>query len=295
MLVPPGILSCTMTTFWLVATCFCRVSTACNIDRLSSISMGEFQKHYWRAKPVIVMVGAENLSISNPKQLKKHFGSWQVYVGKSFEFAVRGTHRMKLGPFLSKSKKHGWKDGLDYVFDMEKCNELRPFFQTPKFVRKVSRPDWIQYFVVGHSGAGVSTHDHAEGWNFLVYGRKTWSILPPGAEEAWSSLLWGPETTVCEQYAGEVLYLPAQWGHSTRGVDETFAVATQGHVRDTGGPDADDGPRDLIIMGVVTFICLAVSMLVVVRCRARGAAGRPEDSGSVNSSPTSELPAKLKE
>lgn len=237
------------------------------------------------------MVGADNLSIRNPKQLKKNFGSWRVDVGKSFKFDVKGTDRMKLGAFLSKNVKGGWKKGLDYVFDMQNRLELRPFFQAPKFLRKITRSDWIQYFAVGHTGAGVSTHDHGEGWNFLVYGRKTWSISPPGAEEAWSSLLWGPETTVCEQYAGEVVYLPAQWGHSTRGVDETFAVATQARVRD--GPD--DEPPDLLTMGVVTFICLTASMLLAVRCRARGKAGLSDDSGCVNSIPAPEPCAKMKE
>ena len=90
----------------------------------------------------------------------------------------------------------------------------------------------------GANGSGNPFHYHAQTWNALVAGAKRWLLyapnasfyselhprewhrrgkpVPAGAEE---------EVRLCEQRAGDVLFVPHLWGHGTLNLGETLGVA----------------------------------------------------------------------
>jgi hypothetical protein len=102
------------------------------------------------------------------------------------------------------------------------------------------------YFALGDNGTGVSFHFHAETMLLLHGGRKRWFLYPPAtrpipryhdpsglsrggwtgtppfATTAYSEPLW-----VCDQEAGDAVYLPSGWHHATVNFGATFGVALQ--------------------------------------------------------------------
>ena len=103
------------------------------------------------------------------------------------------------------------------------------------------------YFALGANGTGVSFHFHAETMLLLHGGRKRWFLYPPstrpvprhhdpsglsgggwtgtppaGSGTAYSEPLW-----VCDQEAGDAVYLPSGWHHATVNFGATLGVALQ--------------------------------------------------------------------
>eukprot|EP00900_Chrysochromulina_parva_P018725 jgi/Chrpa1/26854/Chrysochromulina_OHIO_Genome00001673-RA len=100
------------------------------------------------------------------------------------------------------------------------------------------RTSTIQFYV-GGARAGAQPHWHEAAWNWLVRGRKRW-------------LLWTPESATyaqrhstlaldaarrggraapltCIQQAGDVMLLPAWWGHATINLKPSIGFATEVH------------------------------------------------------------------
>ena len=89
---------------------------------------------------------------------------------------------------------------------------------------------------VGPQGSGISMHHHKGAWNALFFGKKLWVLTPPAVstfsrfkfaaaafEEEWleeAAARARGETALnarryCVQQEGDVLFVPAGWGHST--------------------------------------------------------------------------------
>lgn len=114
---------------------------------------------------------------------------------------------------------------------------------------------------MGSQGSGISMHHHKAAWNALLFGRKLWVLTPPGESKFHRTELaadsfsatgegWLAEATrraldithanasvphgsssargrrlYCVQRAGDVLFVPAGWGHSTLNLQESIGVA----------------------------------------------------------------------
>ncbi len=94
---------------------------------------------------------------------------------------------------------------------------------------------------------GVPWHIHGEAYLTLLWGAKQWGLAPPGLLSAavrgdwmippgrWHQDVWpgikDPDakamTAPCVQVAGETLYIPEMWGHTTRNVMPVFAMGDQ--------------------------------------------------------------------
>ena len=103
--------------------------------------------------------------------------------------------------------------------------------------RPLLRTVSIQFYV-GGAGAGAQPHWHGPAWNWLLRGRKKWLLWPPeGATYAQRhvGLAVEPATQLsgrpleCEQRAGDVLVLPALWGHATLNAAPSIGFATELH------------------------------------------------------------------
>eukprot|EP00933_Yihiella_yeosuensis_P036966 TRINITY_DN30817_c0_g1_i2.p1 TRINITY_DN30817_c0_g1~~TRINITY_DN30817_c0_g1_i2.p1 ORF type:complete len:505 (+),score=95.82 TRINITY_DN30817_c0_g1_i2:159-1673(+) len=87
---------------------------------------------------------------------------------------------------------------------------------------------------VGSAGTGAPAHNHFAALNALIVGCKRWQLLPP-LNACWSispPLLSKENSkiaTACalevEQRAGDLLYVPEFWGHSTLLLSDSVAVA----------------------------------------------------------------------
>jgi hypothetical protein len=91
--------------------------------------------------------------------------------------------------------------------------------------------------VVGPAFSGANPHFHHTTWNALVTGRKRWWIWPPGASfySTRHPFYWYWEESdrharddqafQCMQEAGDVFFLPDEWGHAVVNVNDAVAVA----------------------------------------------------------------------
>ena len=93
-------------------------------------------------------------------------------------------------------------------------------------------------FYAGGEGAGAQPHWHGPAWNWLFRGRKQWLLWPPEhatyAQRHVTLALKpsseaGGRPIVVDQEAGEVLVLPALWGHATLNHKPSIGFATELH------------------------------------------------------------------
>ena len=115
---------------------------------------------------------------------------------------------------------------------------------------------YIFQFFLGGPLSGAPFHDHGGAFNFLVYGRKMWHLLPP-SRDVYSSMHplkfaraggvenpWFPYRNVDDAIAGripeslagpcsftqgpgEVLWVPPRWSHSTLALSENVGFAVE--------------------------------------------------------------------
>jgi hypothetical protein len=88
-------------------------------------------------------------------------------------------------------------------------------------------------FYLGASGTGAPVHFHGHAVNSLAYGEKKWTLFPP--QDAFYStipaaefVLRDPhvkEGTTCTQYGGDLMFVPALWGHGTLNMKQSIGVA----------------------------------------------------------------------
>ncbi|XP_065890131.1 uncharacterized protein [Dysidea avara] len=88
-------------------------------------------------------------------------------------------------------------------------------------------------------GSGAPFHFHCNAINLLVYGRKKWLMLPPGQaiysklhplrlySDQHGHILSDLKPLECVQHAGEMLYVPSNWGHATINLDESIGLAVE--------------------------------------------------------------------
>eukprot|EP00009_Paramoeba_aestuarina_P015769 CAMPEP_0201543358 /NCGR_PEP_ID=MMETSP0161_2-20130828/72555_1 /ASSEMBLY_ACC=CAM_ASM_000251 /TAXON_ID=180227 /ORGANISM="Neoparamoeba aestuarina, Strain SoJaBio B1-5/56/2" /LENGTH=368 /DNA_ID=CAMNT_0047951133 /DNA_START=531 /DNA_END=1634 /DNA_ORIENTATION=+ len=103
-------------------------------------------------------------------------------------------------------------------------------------------------FALGGIGSGAPVHSHCDAVNGLVFGKKIWWLLPPSASFYSKShpIQWlcdlmeeergkkergkgvGPEQVMmCVQQAGDAMFVPKRWAHSTLNILNSVAVAVE--------------------------------------------------------------------
>jgi len=92
---------------------------------------------------------------------------------------------------------------------------------------------------VGAPGAYAKHHDHHPSWFAQISGRKLWVVTAPHVEHPWTTTypdvcnmpeeaFVGLDVKRCIAQAGDVLYLPPNWGHSTCNLDHAISTGVIG-------------------------------------------------------------------
>lgn len=95
-------------------------------------------------------------------------------------------------------------------------------------------------FYVGPAGSGAPIHAHQNAFNVLVHGRKRWYIQPP-QQTVYSRkpiIQWLQDNNIahqrqhgkllsCEQQAGDIVFVPDDWGHGVINLAESIGFAVE--------------------------------------------------------------------
>lgn len=92
-------------------------------------------------------------------------------------------------------------------------------------------------FYLGPALSGAPLHYHSDAINILAHGTKHWYLQSPDQAEyhttpthQWdgaNELSQSDKLIECTQQAGDVLYVPAGWGHATLNWQESVGVAVE--------------------------------------------------------------------
>ena len=103
--------------------------------------------------------------------------------------------------------------------------------------RGVKIKEAVRQFILGGRGGGAPAHPHSHAVNSLAFGEKRWRMWAPehthfsatspwfgwdgGAKEGMSEFL------ECTQRGGDIMYVPASWGHSVLTVRDSVGQTTE--------------------------------------------------------------------
>jgi hypothetical protein len=149
-------------------------------------------------------------------------------------------------PHSVESLFHGFNLRLDFlnrpVVPLTHADEFGNSFH-PLMAANSSSPK--PQFYLGPAGSGAPIHFHKDAVNFLVYGEKEWFLFPPNRsmystipiaewvtnEEVATSYLLGRQgadaAIQCTQLAGDLMYVPYEWGHGVLNLEPSIGVAIE--------------------------------------------------------------------
>eukprot|EP01051_Picozoa_sp_SAG22_P001938 SAG22_NODE_81_length_21778_cov_38.345173_12_plen_416_part_00 len=227
------------------------LETSCAaIDRFDNITVSTFLTEYFQRKPFILVAGTDNTRARKKwtaRYLKKRYGDADVKVGSPYELGVKHKkrtgirlrdylHRIGTGDIYS-SAGHApyiWTGGSEMLHDSDR----RIWDAWPGF----HAPGKMMQLAIGGPNTGIPFHFHKDGYSELIYGRKLWSLYPPGSvapghnmhdtHAEWFADIF-PQLSAADRPAscilgpGQIIYVPEGWNHAVLNLEDSLAVATQ--------------------------------------------------------------------
>eukprot|EP00931_Biecheleriopsis_adriatica_P071563 TRINITY_DN4543_c0_g1_i1.p1 TRINITY_DN4543_c0_g1~~TRINITY_DN4543_c0_g1_i1.p1 ORF type:complete len:530 (-),score=96.16 TRINITY_DN4543_c0_g1_i1:11-1561(-) len=232
----------------------------CNIQKVSAAKFASSANEFFlpRSEPLIVTnftdaeggCGRECSRFWSRPSLLNRF--WHVPVAVGFP---------SLTSLLGDAHKLFTRQLMEVVGDMELVHDrddgsFVSFGHHTQFAERVLNvtpgwsglPEFLKHFEgvpvsmsLGASRSGLSFHNHGSSLLWLLHGRKHWYMCPPGCvtlalKENSSIALghspwhWGNETLKkaemkqCTQEAGEVMFVPSNWEHSTLNIGTALGL-----------------------------------------------------------------------
>lgn len=214
--------------------------------------------------------------------LKERYGHVHINTGTSYEHGTESggypTGRLaSLGELLDQMANGDRQAdagaealyGFDGDLFFNNTPELMNDYSDPGYMAELAASGHSRYrnfFVLGAAGTGLVMHRHWEAWNTVIHGKKHWYLYPPSAVpplqfpvvvsiQEWLAQIY-PEIKrlaldgnvdvslplECTQHAGQLIYIPEGWYHSTVNLVETIGVARQIQFDVKNGPILSDSP-----------------------------------------------------
>jgi hypothetical protein len=99
----------------------------------------------------------------------------------------------------------------------------------------------VRQFIIGGRGGGAPAHPHSHAVNSMAWGMKRWRMWAPhqshfSATSPWYGWRNGEgaqhsEFVECTQRAGDIVYVPASWGHSVLNLRDSVGQTTEFEVQ----------------------------------------------------------------
>lgn len=220
----------------------------CNIPIVSSdISKEEFYSKYWLKQPLLI-VPTQKYShhhISTRKlwsrsRILEQYADQPIQLARGHDFNHNGIASLTvpLYRYLNYTRSSSSSTTTSppyYAFDRT------PFLHNnPTMLKQYHSHDIFNIdsgysasltLAIGISGTGPTHHSHNDGWNEVIYGRKTWIMYPPTynvhvnsykSAAYWYDHVYADLTTkhdtkgtdqvyICTQLPGEIIYVPESW------------------------------------------------------------------------------------
>jgi histone arginine demethylase JMJD6 len=228
--------------------------TGCDIVQIDGLmNSSEFYKRFQLInQPAIFRGGAADWPARTkwtPDYLTATIGKETVEASKIPYGNLDGvqTQHLSMADFLSQMLNSGPTNVSGapppYVFDreiMKLAASIKSFTGDLKLPRtfKDCEVQSLQ-LIIGPEGSGSPAHFHTAAFNALLFGRKRWLIYPPSIA-FWSkkpALPWlmdgdahgvpDEQPLECVQQPGDVVYVPAAWGHAVINLEDTVAAAME--------------------------------------------------------------------
>mmetsp|Transcript_74986 Transcript_74986/g.175989 ORF Transcript_74986/g.175989 Transcript_74986/m.175989 type:complete len:249 (+) Transcript_74986:2-748(+) len=231
--------------------------TRCDVDRRRGLSATEFLEEYVdKNKPVLLEGALDGWPLwerwTKQSLLQRH-GHVQVQVANSSHVVrqqqqlTTTTQHMTLREYVERymEDESPVSDDPPYVFTQHKLQDLSGDFfaldyfdQTGRWTLTDSQRRSQTTFSLGPRNAGASLHMHSNSWNALFYGRKRWLLVSPMEDWGYrhlSSSQWvqhalskqTAEIVECVQHAGDVMWVPAHWGHGVVNLEHSVGMSVE--------------------------------------------------------------------
>ena len=108
----------------------------------------------------------------------------------------------------------------------------------------------VRQFFLGERGGGAPAHPHSHAVNSLAWGTKRWRLWPPAGSYFAAASPWqdweqkqeeeqeggtqGAAALECTQEAGDIVFVPASWGHAVLNVRDSVGMTVEFDVRRAG-------------------------------------------------------------
>lgn len=186
--------------------------------------------------------------------LLEHFGRVNVTVGSvpyAAEFDLE-ARTMSLGEYYERFVRESADGQALYVFDRHSdlsaagyqvvADMVRAIMPVPSLIVDPEDAGGVEsiHFFLGRPGSGAPFHIHADAVNAVVAGSKRWFVYTPKRTlysrtpiQEWidgdySRLSEAEKPLECIQEAGDVVYVPLDWGHAVVNLEEnTFGYSLE--------------------------------------------------------------------
>eukprot|EP00927_Polykrikos_kofoidii_P047477 TRINITY_DN41650_c0_g1_i1.p1 TRINITY_DN41650_c0_g1~~TRINITY_DN41650_c0_g1_i1.p1 ORF type:complete len:461 (-),score=50.09 TRINITY_DN41650_c0_g1_i1:89-1471(-) len=228
----------------------------CDVEVASGLSEAKFKRDYQGRRPVLIRRGAADWSARdtwNESRFVERYGALPVTLQDRKSVYTKGTgaarivSKINVSQYVSSLSNHSLP-----IFEnghLPLGNRVRADF--PPTGLAVASIRFTRIVSIGGKNTGVGLHGHGENWLAQLRGRKRWFLLDPNfnddgphPEEVFGSPCnyKGRRPThwkrtkdypkVCTAHAGDILYMPKHWLHSTCNLDTwTLGIGGQSDIK----------------------------------------------------------------
>jgi len=228
----------------------------CNIEKLRENDMtpSRFYEEFWRNKPVILL-REENLnkvaqSMTQKETLLNDFANASIPLAKMESYAYRDEQSGLLKDYIDKmSQEEIPSRASQFAFSTDRFG-IGKVYAVPRILSSI--PNLLDpsfQIAIAGSGSGLAFHWHGDVFAETLHGSRRWFLFAPhtspqfnprSTSADWvrsirSSLFTDQNETPtnipqnlqeCTMKQNEVIYVPADWFHSTLSLGEAVSITT---------------------------------------------------------------------